>query len=126
MIELTTLIVLVSFIGGPHSAEIERPLNAAAGGSVIEVTRAFPGPPGTPPELVGMSRMGELAFDVESGTFTVTARVGPGTRPCDSGPRVVTIPPGHASPRPRHRRGQRPRILVRPHPVRLHLFCGIP
>jgi len=67
-------------------------------GSVIEVTE-----PGT--GLAATSRFGSLELQLEPGIYTVTARAGPGKRPCG---------------------GKAEQVRVGRRRVQVHLFCSIP
>jgi hypothetical protein len=97
MLKLAALTVVVTFVGGPRSAAQHRPSDAPALGSLIEVLDPSTGVSAT-------SRFGDLDLQVPPGTYTVTARVGPGDRPCGGGPRAVRV-------------GMRG--------TRVHIYCGI-
>lgn len=92
---LTTLLIVVTAVGGPLSAQQKRAPDAPMPGSLIEVLQ-----PGT--GLEATSRFGSLQLHLEQGTYEVTARVAPGGRPC--GKKTVRL-------------GR--------HGARVHLFCSI-
>ena len=93
---LTALVVLVTAIGGPQG--IHRSLNAPALGLVTEVTKD-----GSGGLLTATSSFGDLELRVPRGSYTILARIEPGTHPC--GPA-------------RH-------VQVGARPKKVHLFCGI-
>jgi hypothetical protein len=96
---LTTLIVIVTAVGGPLNAQRRRAPDAPMPGSLIEVAAA----PST--GLTATSRFGSLELELERGTYTVTARLGPGERQCGTVKRIRLD-------------GQRQ--------IQVHLFCSIP
>ncbi|HEX5225877.1 MAG TPA: hypothetical protein VFW29_12185 [Solirubrobacteraceae bacterium] len=74
---LTTLLVIVTAVGGPLSAQRNRAPSAPMPGSVIEVEQPSSG-------LLAMSRFGSIELQLQPSSYVVTARTAPGGRLCGS------------------------------------------
>ena len=74
---LTTLLVIVTAVGGPLSAQRNRAPNAPMPGSLIEVEQPSQ-------SLLATSRFGSLELQLEPSSYVVKARTAPGGRECGS------------------------------------------